>query len=47
MWLEAYFNIFHLEGEGKNIRVKIIKLSKINRLKESDLIKSIQKTAIN
>ena len=47
MWLESPLIIFHAEVEVKNISVQIIKLIQRNWLKESDLIKQIQKTKTN
>ena len=41
------FNIFNVEDQVKNAVVKLMKPSRINRLKELNLIKLSQKTETN
>ena len=43
----ASFNIFNVEDQVKNAVVKLMKPSRINRLKELNLIKLSQKTETN
>ena len=47
MLLGASFTIFHAEGEGDNIGIKIFKPSETNRIKESDFIRLSEKIKAN